>query len=205
MSRVARSVQAAVRFAFLRTAVALSPRMEFEGFEVADLRSGKNGTALMKRVGEVIRFIVDTDSVRARRIRQDLRRIVVMDLGGSAGGYLAEIDACALDPSHVEQQPIQAMALILVHEATHARIRRAGIRYDPEMRGRIERICINEEIAFAGQVENGAIYIAEARRALDQPWWSVNDERKREERQLRALGWPEWTLKFRRFFLRHED
>lgn len=192
-----------MRIPFLRAAVVLSPRVECEGLEVVDLRSGKNGAALIQRVGEAIHFIVQTDSRRARRMRQDLRRVVLMDLGGSAGGYLAEIDACALDPHHVKHQPIQATALILVHEATHARISRLGIRYDPDVRARIERICVNEEIAFAGKVENGAAYVAEARRALDQPWWSVDEERKREERQLRALGWPEWTLTFRKFFLRH--
>jgi hypothetical protein len=189
-----------VRIPLLRAAVALSERAKIEGFEVADVRVGATDTALMERVADVIRFVIHTDPRRARRMSQDVQRVVLMDLGGSAGSYLAAIDACALDPQQVQLQPIEATALVLVHEATHARIEKAGIRYDPVMRGRIENICVKQEIAFARRFSGGATYIASAQRALNHPWWSVADERQREDRQLRSLGWPEWAIKLRKFF-----
>lgn len=195
-----RTLRTAVRLPSLRTAVALSERAKVEGFEVADLRVGQHDSALMERVAGVIRFVVLTDPRRARRMSRDVRRVVLMDLGGAGGSYLAEIDACALDPNQVREQPIEATAVVLVHEATHARIRKAGIQYDAAMRGRIEEICVKEEMAFARRFANGAAYIASARQALEHPWWSVADERLREERQLRSLGWSEWTIKLRRFF-----
>jgi hypothetical protein len=200
---VVRAGQTAVRIPLLRGAVAISQRTEVQGFEVADLRVGRSDSALLERVAEIIRFVIHTDPKRARRMQQDVQRVVLMDLGGVGGSYLAEINACALDPYQVQQQPVEATALILVHEATHARIQKAGIRYNIPMRDRIEAICVNEEIAFAERFANGAGYIASARRALEHPWWSVGDEQKREERQLRALGWPEWMIKLRNFFQPH--
>ena len=204
-SHVLPSVQTAVRSTLLRAAVTVSPCVELEGFVIVDLRFGQSDESALDRVANAIRLVKVTDPKRARRIRRDIQRIVIMDLGEAGGSYISEIDACALDPHQVQERPIEATALIIVHEATHARIHKAGIKYTPRMRDRIEKLCVNEEIAFARRLSDGEQYIVNARRALEQPWWSVAAEHDREERQLRALRWPEWTIKVRRLFYRGPD
>lgn len=53
------------------------------------------------------------------------------------------------------------IALILVHEATHARLSKFGFGYDEALRARIEAICHRRELAFAKRLgDEQAIYRA---------------------------------------------
>lgn len=53
-----------------------------------------------------------------------------------------------LASTHVREWSKQFLASALIHEATHLRIRSAGIRYTPDLRGRIEAICAKTQAAF---------------------------------------------------------
>jgi hypothetical protein len=56
---------------------------------------------------------------------------------------------CHLSAKFVEDYSAANVAIAIVHEATHARVGQAGIPLYPDLRSRIERRCVREEIAFA--------------------------------------------------------
>jgi hypothetical protein len=89
--------------------------------------------------------------------------------------------------------------MTLVHEATHARIAKAGITYKQALRARIERLCVEEEAAFADKLPQGQQLAADARRRLEEKWWETPAMFDRRVRQLRISGWPGWTLAIYRF------
>ncbi len=89
--------------------------------------------------------------------------------------------------------------MTLVHEATHARVYRAGIRYLPRNRRRIEQICVRAEIDFATQLPDATLLADEARHALETEWWEDVPKRERELGQLRILGVPAWLIWLRKF------
>ena len=49
------------------------------------------------------------------------------------------------------------IAVLLVHELTHARIEHAGVTHSPDRRMRIERRCVLQEIAFAQRLQASGI------------------------------------------------
>lgn len=93
------------------------------------------------------------DPCRFRRICRDLKNgIIVFPTGSAARAeYHRDIDMCFLRADYVLSGHPGFIAMLIVHEATHARMRRLS-HATPERRWRMERICIGAEIAFAMRV-----------------------------------------------------
>src|SRR6185312_12758343 len=93
------------------------------------------------------------DPCRFRRICRDLKNgIIVFPTGSAARAeYHRDIDMCFLRADYVLSRHPGFIAMLIVHEATHARMRRLS-HATPERRWRMERICIGAEIAFAMRV-----------------------------------------------------
>lgn len=85
---------------------------------------------------------------------------------------------------------------MLVHEATHLRIRRSGITYDTDKRERIERICVQQQVAFLQRVpcEGGEGLAIAYEHAVETPWWTDADHRERIERLVAENDLPKWLL-----------
>lgn len=96
-----------------------------------------------------------------------------------------------MDVATLTSQGVRELSLKIVHEATHARIHRSGIAYDPELRSRIETMCVKEEIAFAGRLPDPVGLIHDAQRKLAEPWWREDELQGRWSAHLRARGMPE--------------
>ena len=93
------------------------------------------------------------------------------------------------------------VASSLVHEATHVRIHRAGIRPSSDNLRRIEDLCTNTQIEFLAQTstEHGAeagnfIAWLEECRTAEQPWWSPALRVRRRREALSAAGAPGWLV-----------
>src|SRR5713101_6929819 len=105
----------------------------------------------MPRVEEALRLIKTYDRVRYNRLIRDLERVWVTLLPGYPACYDHSIRACELDTRYVladTSQP-EVIASTIVHEATHARLRRSGIGYEEDLRPRVEAVCYRAQIAFA--------------------------------------------------------
>jgi hypothetical protein len=94
-----------------------------------------------------------------------------------------------------------AIATILVHEATHARVTRAGVAYSKANRSRIEALCKKAELAFLLRIPaftNRDSILARAREAIaeaEERDHSVEASRVSLYAYLRAQSWPRWIAK----------
>jgi hypothetical protein len=98
---------------------------------------------------------------------------------------------------------VEWIASAIVHEATHARLEKLGIRYDEAVRQRIERICARRELDFARHLSGVDALQEEITWRLDrcseenasytdQNMWENTVQGNAEI--LRHLGTPEWVI-----------
>jgi hypothetical protein len=144
-------------------------------------------------VGEVraaIELVRQYDPRRFRRIARDLDYVIVTNTAGTAGEYWPDIRSMLLDAASALRQTHLATAMTIVHEATHARLWMRGLGRYPD-RGRIERVCVRAEIAFAIKVPGSSRVIEGARLKFASRYW----EKSRAHdvgAWYRRFGWPRW-------------
>ena len=116
----------------------------------ASVDDSKVETAL-RRLEAVLTLIKVHDPRRYHRMLQDLSRIWVRMLPGSAASFNRAARACQLDTRFAldEGVSIAEIACVIIHEATHARLASRGITYDEGRRRRIELVCRRQELRFA--------------------------------------------------------
>lgn len=159
----------------------------------------------LQRVEAALRLIDRCAPLHYRRIKNNLSRILVTLVPHGAGCYLHSLNACLLDERIIasENTTIEWIASAIVHEATHARLEKRGIRYEEAVRHRIERICTRRERDFARHLTGVAALQDEIVWRLDQ----CNEETTRYTDRnmsekidqgsaeiLRHLGTPEWVV-----------
>jgi hypothetical protein len=160
---------------------------------------------LLQRVERALGLIKSYDRVRYVRLNQDIERVWVRLVPHALGTFNESIDTCELDSRFVraETSTPEQIAAAIVHEATHARLLRRGIDYSPDLRPRVEAVCLRREIAFAARLPNGAQIRESAKRMLescnaDDDWSDAAlDELylKGSVEALRHLGVPNWVVR----------
>jgi hypothetical protein len=163
----------------------------------------RNAEQVMRRVEEALRLIKTYDQRRYKRLISDVDRVWVRLVPGGLGKYTHSLRACELDERFVlaETSPAEMIAATIVHEATHARLRRCGIGYDENIRGRVEAVCIRREQAFARKLPNGEHVYELAQDALAMPPTTWTDTAGRDRdlegsvQTLRHLGAPNWVVR----------
>lgn len=169
-----------------------------------------DGEPAIQRIEDALRLIEHCAPLHYRRIKNNLARIWVHLVPHGAGCYSHSLNACVLDERVVtsETTTVEWIASAIVHEATHARLEKLGIRYDEALRQRIERICARRERDFARHLSGVDALQDEITWRLDrcseensshtdQNIWENTVQGNAEI--LRHLGTPEWviTLAFR--------
>lgn len=148
-------------------------------------------------VVDALALIQEVDPARFERLRRDMPRILVTRARWPQ--YWINRALCVLPADRVESAPAHELALALVHEATHARIHRAGVPWRLASYQRIEQRCVRSEIAFC--------------RALAAAGWKTDERvnwytRRLNEKLYRAslpwafpirlvasiVLWPLWTV-----------
>jgi len=176
----------------------LSRRVVRERFSIHTAEYIDAPEDVVEKVSAALRLIRQVSARRYRRMIHDLRRILVSDVGTSSYSFVTKM--CILDLQIVRKKSYGYVALILVHEATHARLYHAGIPTWQSIQGRVERLCVREQIAFAselGEVGWGgaAEMIGALERALAVPWWT---EARQFETRLRVItdsDLPRWLIR----------
>jgi hypothetical protein len=158
----------------------------------------------LQRVEAALRLIDRCAPLHYRRVKNNLSRIWVTLVPHGAGCYLHSLNACLLDERVVtsEKTTPEWIASAIVHEATHARLEKRGIRYEEAVRHRIEWICARRELDFARQLSGVDALQEEIMWRLDrneentsytdQDMWKKIDQGSAE--MLRHLGTPEWFI-----------
>jgi hypothetical protein len=170
----------------------------------------------LQRVEDALRLVKCHAPLHYSRIIRHLQRIWVRLIPNALAHYDLSLNACALDKRYVlaEATTVERIASSIVHEATHARLERWGVRYDEKVRARIEAICLRRELDFLSRLQNTEALRDEIARTLewcagDHDWFSNASFARRADEgnaeALRYLGAPDWliegTLKARTFIL----
>lgn len=171
--------------------VRCADRVEVGGIALVDV--AHSGQSLAAKMRGALDLIERTEPRRMRRIRTDVHRIVLIAAGPPE--YWPGAKGFALPVRSVVELDEARLALLLVHEATHARLWNAGIRYRPSLRARIEKLCVNEEEAFARKLGCSGSVLLELAAKRDRNWWEGDHARESRVEALRELGWPQWLIR----------
>jgi hypothetical protein len=138
--------------AIYRRAWKTFPRFDLDGFTV--LVAPANNAVQQQVVSsaiEALRLIAVYNPRRFARLRRDIRAVLVWP---ATLGTVAHFDDasrfCVLNTDYVQTRSAMYVALLVVHEGTHARLRH--LRFSRYSRRRIETVCMREELHFALRV-----------------------------------------------------
>jgi hypothetical protein len=160
----------------------------------------------VKRVEGALLLIKQHSPLHYSRILKNLERIWIFLLPQSRAVYNSSLRACVLDERYVANPAtgIEQIALTIVHESTHSKLDHCGVKYQEQLRTRIEAICKRRELALAAQLPASTQLQKEIREQLD--WIQANphyftDAQIRDRQSLgesevlRFVGFPEWYVR----------
>lgn len=192
-----------LRYLTWRLAILRVSRHAVRGIEVVSIAETQNLWRAISGLANALELIAVHDPLRFERMRHDLRRILLSD--GVGPEYISSIGACLLSVAFVENCSTLQLALTLVHEATHARLSRAGIGRAPAKRDRLEGVCINAEHRFGERLQGAdrvvALAVVDAE-LVGPKWWAREPLIRRRTNELRSLGLPTWLIRLSRFLRR---
>lgn len=117
--------------------------------------------ALFERIVDALDLIQEVDERRFNWIWERMPRFyVAKDLPAQ---YWSLHHTCVLDAAKLGSRNRADTAATIVHEATHARFFAAGLKSWPDIRLRMERICVGEEMRFFRRLQRAGWRGVEAR------------------------------------------
>lgn len=139
--------------AFNRRMDAIRPSAVIDGVHVINFDDKKESQFYFEKVRSALELIVQYDTSRFRRIQRDMSRLTLMPNihGGKEASYVLGAGRCLLAREIVVGSSVD-LARILVHELTHARLDRVRVRQSRDRYGRLERLCMLEEVAFVANI-----------------------------------------------------
>jgi hypothetical protein len=171
-----------------------SRQFEAVGFDVRVAGSVSDAHLVLARLREALSLIERYDRPTLEAARARLRWILLTD--SRDGEYIASIRTCRLNRGYVELASTLSLAMMIVHEACHARIDQGGLRYLRENRGKIERECVEAEVAFAQRVPNSEDAVVKARASLSSEWWDIEKHAASTISSLQERGVPAWFARW---------
>ena len=127
--------------------VAQGPTTEVSGLRVIDAINAGYTEALVEKLRAATTLLQQYDEIALAKARRALSTVVFFPTGPE---FWPRTYACVLpDVRHLSAPQV---AILLIHEATHARLWRCGFRYDPAERSRIERICVRAELSVLRRI-----------------------------------------------------
>jgi hypothetical protein len=163
------------------------------GIDVVYVHSDSRDEDVFRKLQTAFEAIVRYDARRWKRIRTDVRRILVSDSGGPE--FIPVLEGCLLSSGAILDSTTTQLALVVVHEATHARLCRAGVKPTFDRRNRVEQLCLRAEEDFAARLpdKDSALALVHAKAAV--PWWTDERLLSRREQELRLVGMPAWIIR----------
>jgi hypothetical protein len=175
-----------------RAGLRLLPREQYRGFDLFNLPSSPDRELLLSKLDDALGLVAHFDPQSLRTVHRSLQRLVLVPGGGDH--YSEPLRAYMIDASCLIAQTNTQTALNFVHEATHARIHRRGIRAARRNIARIEALCVAQSAAFAAHLPGGDELVARLWRTLQQPWWTPEREYQRSVTRMALAGLPKWFI-----------
>jgi hypothetical protein len=153
---------------------------------------------ILERVTAALDQIERFDRRRLERIVRERVTIVIMASEGRHF-YSERVNAICLDSRILrrETSTTSTIACAIVHESVHARFALAGLFYNQTCAARMERRCIEEEIAYVARSpyvnrDEFTKWAALRRAALEHPWWTRRGRLEAFAKFLESEGAPAW-------------
>lgn len=173
------------------TLVRLSTRYELRGIRIADSTVDGGDPNIRIRLDEALDLLQRTSPRHFERVRKAFSCVLVEKFSGPSFIPIARI--CILSRSLVIDGDVADICLLLMHEATHDRLNRLGFRYEPEMRARIERLCVLAELDLARVLPDSERLIAVRLNIMEREWWTPAAQAKRAmweiEQRVQSRFW----------------
>lgn len=166
-----------VRWGWSRMAMAIAPRLMVGGVEIRFWTADGAQTEWGQRIGAALSLIEQGDQSRFAWLARNIGRIVVAR--GEIGYFDPTIRGCVIGTSYLERCTPEQLGLVLMHEATHSRIYRSGIRTTARAEARIEAICLAAERDLARYLIDSEGLLEWVRIKSERAWWSGAEKRKR--------------------------
>jgi hypothetical protein len=115
----------------------------------------ERGAEILKRLVEALQLIKSCDPYRYRRVLREIERIWAHPLPWEWAIWLPALKRCVVDPRFVLSASPSLIASAIVHEATHAAMDQRHIGYSEQLRDRVEKVCMRQELAFAAKIPDG--------------------------------------------------
>ncbi|MBY5809389.1 hypothetical protein [Rhizobium leguminosarum] len=131
--------------------------------------SDENAQEVLSRVRQALHLIKTYDPCRYKRVQCELQSILISYLFGAAGIFNPKLRRCNLDVDFVMTSPPEVIASTIIHESTHGYLHRRNIPYHEEIRHRVERACIHQEMAFAKKVPDAHALMQNIEHTLELP------------------------------------
>lgn len=128
------------------------------------------------RLERALLLVKQHSPVHYSRIVGGLDRVWIYLLPHALAHYDHSLKTCVLDQRFVADPAtsVERIASVIVHESTHAKLRRCGIGYREEIRVRVEAICFRRELAFAARLPDSAQLGEHIAQHLD--WYPANSD-----------------------------
>lgn len=163
----------------------------FEGIALADVRRRSHHFETVML--EALRQIRDHDLRRFARVKRHIAWIVNTDLEFGGAEYSYQTRTCSVDfqeptPTCNHAETVALYARRLIHEATHGVVASRGIPYSPQLRARIEKLCVKEENRFLDKLgPQQPDAVRSLRREFDASLWHESWTATRWQRTLASL------------------
>ena len=182
-----------------------SARHDVQGIPTLVSRFSQSVDSELARIDSALTLLREQDSTRFRRLTNTCTKIVVGDFLGSAFWPLS--NACALDSRRVLRGDPVALALVIVHESTHATLACRGVYSIRSRARRIEHVCVRQELNFLDRLDaagfaNVAAWKDFRAAQLKSEWWTERAQYERRRRELTARGAQRWLLWLHAAFFR---
>jgi hypothetical protein len=178
-------------------------RFSLDGILVVILLQDRERTELlMAKAKAALKLLQNHTPKYYARVQTFIPNILFFGAHAYTAVYTSDLKLCDIsrDYALAEKTTAAALAITLVHEATHGYLASKGVAYQEQRRGRIERICVQAEIAVAHRLPGSGDVLSEATSRLSYGAEFWNDEAffERDLEELKSFGGPRWLVTYLR-------
>lgn len=177
----------------------LSPKNDVDGLDVRCwFAEGDERGASVAKVQAALRLLATHSLAHLELVRRDLAGIFVIRIAALAQYQTTRL--CLLDTDALVTRDMDpaVLASVLVHEATHARLHRLGIRAGSlSERARHERVCLKAQRLAATRLPDSRPTVEAIDIALEWPAtiYSAGEYTRQLADRLREVGVPPWLVR----------
>lgn len=171
----------------------LSKKRTIGGVQIRVASAQDQAERIFHKVEAALRLVDTYAPELYDRLCSDVRYIQFSEASG--GHYIVGTATCRIGIDFAMRVNDLELAMMIVHEATHARIAKEGLKYSPDHREEIERRCVDAEITFAARIPDSQHAVQKVRDLLRTKWWETSTSDTQMASELTGRGIPEWLVK----------